>query len=303
MEQKQVFYPPRRTGIFLHALLLVLLAGGVTALMIVGFSQPADWTLVLYLIGALLLFALMPVVAYRGYALFHASYTLERDGLHVRWGLRSEDLPMTEVIWVRPASDLVKPLRLPPFSVPGAILGDSFHEELGKVEFIASSAAHLVIISAINKTLVLSPQDPEQFCNRFQRIIEMGSLAPIEPSSAVPVGFFRNAFKDPFARTLILTNLVLLLLLLIGTSILIPFRQTIPAGLGAARALLDPVPASRLILQPILALMFTLMDLIAGFYAFRRQEGRILACFLWSAGILTTVLLTVSVLLLFLAGS
>ena len=142
MEQKQVFSPPRKTGIFLHALLLLLLAGGVTVLMIVGFSQPADWTLVLYLIGALLLFALMPVIAYRGYALFHASYTLERDGLHVRWGLRSEDLPMTEVIWVRPASDLVKPLRLPPFSVPGAILGDSFHEELGRVEFIASSAAH-----------------------------------------------------------------------------------------------------------------------------------------------------------------
>ena len=303
MEQKQVFFPPRRTGIALHAMLLVLLAGGITALMIVGFSQPANWTLVLYLIGALLLFALMPIIAYRGYALFHASYWLERDGLHVRWGLRSEDLPMTEVIWVRPASDLVKPLRLPPFSLPGAILGDSFDEELGRVEFIASSAAHLVIISAINKTLILSPQDPEEFCSRFQRIIEMGSLTSIEPSSAAPAGFFRNAFKDPFARTLILTNLALLLFLLIGTSILIPFRQTIPAGLGAARASLDPVPASRLILQPILALMFTAMDLIAGFYAFRRAEGRILAFFIWSAGILTTVLLSVAVLLLFLAGS
>lgn len=140
MTEKQVFFPPKTPGIVLHVLLLVVLLVGIITLMILAFSQPVGWSLALYLLGSLILIALLPIVAYRGYALLHASYRIERDGLRVRWGLRSEDLPLTEVIWVRPASDLVNPLHLPRLSTPGAILGESVHEESER--WSLSPAAH-----------------------------------------------------------------------------------------------------------------------------------------------------------------
>lgn len=300
MTEKQVFYPPRTTGIIFHALLLLVLVAGITILMVLAFSQPVGWSLILYLLGALVLVVLLPIIAYRGYALLHAAYTLERDGLRVRWGLRSEDLPMTEVIWVRQAGDLVKPLTPPRFSTPGALLGESSHEELGRVEFIASSAAELVIISAINKTLILSPEDPEDFTRRFQRVIEMGSLSPIGPHTAVPTAFFSQVFKDRLARVLIPVGTGLALLLLVGTSVLIPFRQTVSLGYDSSGLPLEPVRSSQLLLLPIIAIVFNFFDLISGLFAYRRIETRLIAYLLWAAGVVTAVLLFIAVLLLFL---
>lgn len=299
MTEKQVFFPPKKPGVVLYTLLLVVLLAGIITLMTLAFSQPAGWSLILYLLGSLVLIALLPIVAYRGYALLHASYTIERDGLRVRWGLRSEDLPLTEVIWVRPVSDLVNPLRLPRFSTPGALLGESEHEELGKVEFIASSAPNLVIVAAINKTLILSPEDAEDFTQRFQRIIEMGSLSPIDPHTAVPAAFFSQVFKDKLARILIPVDIGLVLLLLVVTSVLITFRQTISLGYNVDGLPLPPVQSNRLLLLPVIDILFNLVDLIFGFFSFRRIETRVISYFVWIAGITTSLLLFIAVLLLF----
>jgi len=300
MAEKQEFQPSRTTGIVLHVLILVVLLAGITLLVILAFSQPVGWSLILYLLGALALVALLPIVAYRGYALLHAAYTLERDGLRVRWGLRSEDLPMTEVLWVRQAVDLVQPLKLPRFSMPGALLGASNHGELGRVEFIASSAADLVIVSAINKTLILSPEDPEDFTNRFQRVIEMGSLSPIGAHTAVPTAFFNQVFKDRLARMLIPLGIGLALLLLVVTSIMVPFRQMVSLGYDRSGTPLEPVQSSRLLLLPIIGVVFNFFDLITGLFAYRRLETRLIGYLLWGAGVLTSVLLFIAVVLLIL---
>jgi len=299
MTEKQVFFPPKIPGVVLHILLLVVLLAGIITLMILAFSQPVGWSLILYLLGSLTLIAFLPIVAYRGYALLHALYMIERDGLRVRWGLRSEDLPLTEVIWVRPASDLVNPLRLPRFSTPGAILGESEHEELGKVEFIASSASNLVIVAATNKTLILSPEDPEDFTQKFQRVIEMGSLSPISPYTAVPAAFFSQVFKDKLARILIPVNIGLVLLLLVVTSVLTPFRQTISLGYNVDGLPLPPVQSNRLLLLPVIDILFNLVDLIFGFFSFRRNETRVISYFVWGAGIITSLLLFIAILRLF----
>lgn len=281
-----------------HIVLLLILTVGIVLLMIQIFSQPAGWRMALYLPGALLLIALIPVMAYRAYALLHASYSIERDGLRVRWGLRSEDVPLTEVLWVREAADLVKPLRLPRFSMPGAILGESQHEELGRVEFIASDAKSLVIVAAFNKTLILSPEDAADFTSRFQRVIEMGSLAPIPAHTAVPAAFFNQVFKDQHGRILVPTGAALSLLLLLLTSLLISFREAVPLGFDQSGQPLEPVPSSQLLLLPVIGLFLNLADQIGGFYAYRRPETRVIAYFLWAAGILTSLLLFSAVLLL-----
>lgn len=281
----------------LHAALLVFILGGIAALLVLIFSRPVGWSLVFLLLGVLILIALLPLAAYRGYALLKASYTIERDGLRVRWGLRSEDLPVTEVLWVRPASDLVKPLVLPRFAVPGAILGVARHDELGDMEFVASSAPHLLIVSALEKTLVLSPEDPEDFSRRFQRVIEMGSLSPMNPHTAVPAAYMGQVLSDQLAKVLLAVSGGLALLLLVATSVLIPFRELVSIGYDFNNLPLPPVPSNRLLMLPIIAIFFVLLDLIAGLFLYRRVETRAVSYLIWAAGILTPLLLLIAVLL------
>lgn len=297
MNQHQDFYPPRTAGILLHAALLVLILGGIAVLLVLIFSRPVGWPLVFYLLGILVLIVLLPLAAYRGYALLKARYTIERDGLRVRWGLRSEDLPVTEVLWVRPASDLIKTLALPRFAVPGAILGVSQHEELKNVEFIASSAPNLVIVAAVEKTLVLSPEDPEDFSRRFQRVIEMGSLSPMDAHTAIPAAYMSQVFSDQLAKILLAVSGGLALLLLVVTSVLIPFREVVSIGYDFNGLPLAPVPSNRLLMLPIIAIFFVLLDLVAGLFLYRRFETRAVSYLVWAAGILTPLLLLIAVLL------
>jgi len=76
MNQRQEFYPPRKAGILLHAVLLLLLLGGISVLLVLVFSQAVSWLLVFYLLGIIILSTLLPLAAYRGYALLKAGYTL-----------------------------------------------------------------------------------------------------------------------------------------------------------------------------------------------------------------------------------
>jgi len=61
-----------------------------------------------------------------------------------------------------------------------------------------------VIVAAFNKTLILSPEDAADFTSRFQRVIEMGSLAPIPAHTAVPAAFSTRYSKINMAESLFL---------------------------------------------------------------------------------------------------
>lgn len=298
MKETQVYSPPKTAGLILHGFLILALLGGSGVLIYLAFSLSTSWSLILFLFGVILFLAVLPIAAYRAYALLHATYSVERDGLRVRWGLRSEDIPLTEVIWVRPASELETPLHLPFFSVPGAVLGNSEHEDLGPLEFIASDVHTLVIVSSVNKTLVLSPEDPEEFVYKFQRVIELGSLYPIPPHTAVPAAFIQQILKDRLSRRLILALMGMMVLLIVATSLLIPIKQTVSLGYDIYGGLLPQVNSNRLLLLPVIATIFTFFDIVAGAFLFRRPDSRKISYFVWSAGILMSLILILGVALM-----
>ncbi len=300
MTESQIFSPPKTAGIILHGFLILMLLGGSGVLIFLAFSRSTSWSLILFLLGALFFIALMAIAAYRAYALLHATYSVERDGLRIRWGLRSEDVPLPEVFWVRPATDLIKPLGLPAFSVPGAILGSSNHEELGLVEFVASSIPNLVIVATANKTLVLSPEDPEDFVNKFQRVIEMGSLYPISPHTSVPAAFVQQIFGDRYSRFFILGMAGMSLIMLVVTSLLIPINGNVSLGYDINGVPLPPVDSNRLLLLPIISVLFTIINLILGTFFYRRLETRKVSYFIWAAGVLSPFLFLLGVILLVL---
>jgi hypothetical protein len=89
------------------------------------------------------------------------------------------------------------------------------------------------------------------------------------------------------------------LLLLVVTSVLIPFKQTISLGYNINGLPLPPVQSNRLLLLPVIDILFNLVDLIFGFFSFRRIETRVISYFVWVAGIITSLLLFIAVLRLF----
>ena len=142
-----VFLPARRKGLIVHISSgTVLLISSITAFWF-ALQQQAGSTLLLLMAISIVLLAPLTMVVYRGYALLKASYSLERNGLHLVWGLRYEDIPLADVEWVRPANELGFHLPLPPLAWPGAILGTRTVEGLGLVEFLASDTDNLMLIT------------------------------------------------------------------------------------------------------------------------------------------------------------
>src|SRR5215468_5480676 len=112
------FPPPKRFGLLLHTAIILVLAA-ISAFGIYSLTRAqVGPSFVANLLIALVAFAPIPFFGYRTYALYRADYYIDRDSLAVLWGLRVEDIPLTDIEWVRPASDLTHPLSLPAFRIP-----------------------------------------------------------------------------------------------------------------------------------------------------------------------------------------
>src|SRR5512138_600537 len=203
------FPPARRTGLLFHIVIIAILA----AVSIFGFANlyrsQVGPRFVSYLLMALLAFAPVPFFAYRAYALLRADYYIDRDSLAMLWGLRLEDIPLTDIEWVRPASDLTRPLLLPRFRLPGAVLGTRRHPDLGLVEFIASSSRNLILIATSKHIFAISPQNAPGLVQTFARATEMGSLMPTEAKSVYPSFLITEAWESRIARFLWISGLLL----------------------------------------------------------------------------------------------
>jgi hypothetical protein len=298
MNDALVFRPVWKKGLTLHCALAGLLAGGGGFLIWLAFQQSIGGLVILCLFGALILLASVPFLVYRAYGLYHATYVIEREGLSIRWGLRREDIPLTEVEWVRPVDELLSPLKMPLFSMPGAYLGESIHPDLGKVEFIASSLATMVIIETTTQVLAVSPEDPDQFLYNFSRILEMGSITPIEHYSAQPAEFIQNVFSNRLARISLIGSLLLTLALAVVTSLLIPYRSTVSMGINAQGLPLPSVTSNLLLILPVLGTFSLVLDVVLGLYFFQKPAERKVSYFLWVAGGITPLLLIIALVIM-----
>ncbi|MFN7035500.1 MAG: PH domain-containing protein [Bellilinea sp.] len=292
--ESQDFYPPRRRGLIFHLLAGAFLLAGSIAGLILAFSQPQEGRFVLLLLGSVALFAPLPWVFYRGYALMNAFYRLERDGLRLRWGLRAEDIPLPEIEWVRPASELGFDLPLPPLIVPGAVLGSRQVAELGTVEFMASETNTLLLVAARERVFAISPQDGRAFNRAFQRMIELGSLTPLQPYSAQPAALARRVWDDRPARWFLIAGLILTTLLLIIVALAIPSHPSISLGFDPQGQPLPPVEGEQLLLLPVLGILIYLVNLLSGIYFYRRESHRAVAFMVWIASAFTPLLLLIA---------
>ena len=288
------FQPPRRTGIFFQGGLILVLGAVGGYFFTLATLDPVGVNFLLNMLIALVLFAPLPLLGYRLYALVNASYLLRRDGLMIRWGLRREDIPLDTIEWIRPANEVGYRLPLPWLRWPGAVLGRRVISELGDVEYLGADMAHMILVATPGKVFAISPENTKSFMVTFRRVNELGSLTPLEAQSVYPRVFIGRVLEDHIARWLVLVGFLIGLVLLGITVIAIPGLDTIDW--------VDPgttAPAERLLLLPVLNGLIWLSNLALGTLLYRRGgDKRIAAYLLWGTSGLTGVLMMLGSLML-----
>ncbi len=292
------FPPAKRLGLTLHTVIILLLAGvSIWAFTNLTYAQVGPMFVTFLLVG-LIAFAPIPYLGYRAYALFKADYYIDRDSLAILWGLRIEDIPLTDIEWVRPASDLTTPLSLPAFRIPGAVLGRRRHPDLGGVEFIASSAKNLILIATSRHVFAISPRDAGSLVRTFARATELGSLTPTEAKSVYPSFVITQAWESPVARFLWIAGLLLNLGLVAWVGILIPSFSKVPFGFSPFGVPNVTAPSVQLILLPLISALMYVTGILAGLYFYRWDKERPLAFVIWISSALCALLFLMAVLFL-----
>jgi hypothetical protein len=302
MNEPYIFPPERTPG-------LVFL--GVVTVLVVALGAWGIWQASSAVIGPVFLFDLAPVIlalalgpwlGYRFYALLTANYVIERDGLRLHWGLRTEVIPINAVKWIRSAKDLDMPIPLPRLLLPGAALGRRHIPNLDEIEFMASTPDNLILIATSERIYAVSPADRQDFLQTYQRLTELGSLTPLEAHSVYPTFLLARVWDDPVARYLLLAAMVLSLALLVSVGLTIPSRLQVNLGFNPSGTARDLVPSIQLLLLPVLDVFFLIADLVAGLFFYRRDESRSLAYLIWSCSVLTPVLFLAGVFFIVQAG-
>jgi len=290
------FPPSRRLGALVHGVILAALAL-VCGWLFFNVSRSAVGpALVGYLIAAILTFIPIPFFIYRLYSLARADYQLGRDDLEIRWGLRSEAIPLSDIEWVRPADDLTNPLKLPLLSLPGAVLGLRRHPDLGLVEFIAADRRNLLLVATARRVFVISPAGMRAFVQTFARAVELGSLTPSEARSVYPTFVVARAWDSGLARFMWLVTLFLNIGLLVWVSTLIPALPQVTLGLNAGQGIVEAVPSTQLILLPLANTFLSVVGWLAGLSFYRWEMQRPLAFIVWASGALSSAAFLLAVL-------
>jgi hypothetical protein len=296
------FRPPLRLAVIFHTLAILILV----AITLLGFWQASlaavGPVFLFYLIVAIAAIGLLPIFIYRFYALRHASYVLERDGLHLWWGLRGEDIPMDKVLWIRPASSLGYRLPRPFLYWPGCVLGERRLRDSGIVEYMASQTKDLILVGAPGRIYAISPLNPNEFLQTFQRLTELGSLSPIQANSIYSSFLLARFWNDLPARYMFVTGLALSLILLVWSSLSVPGRDEVALRLTSSGAAIAYAPSVQLLLLPVLNALFLGVDLLGGLFFYRKIESQILAYVLWSSGVITSLLFLIAVFFILNAG-
>ncbi len=299
------FIPSRGLGATVGSFLLLVLLG-TSAFAVYSFTSSEISTFTpLWVFVPLIGLPLSVFVGYRMYGLLTAEYYLDREGFSLTWGLVSEQIPLAEITSIIPAGDLLQgaALRLGT-AWPGYLIGEREIEGVGVVDFFATSAREeLLLITAGDTHLAISPPDTQAFLQMFGQMTQMGSLRRIERRSLRPNFLSTRLWTDRLARWLILAGIALPMTLLIYLSLR---SSTLPAEVPFGfdpTGMPDPfAPPGRLLLLPLIGGICWLADLVMGAWFYARRPDRTLSYALWASAVLIGGLLWGAVLQLLAAA-
>jgi len=278
------FFPPRRRGLFFFTVIGLVLI--ITAVFSFEKASQVNIDSQFILFTSLFLITAIPVpfLLYRIYILLRATYHIESDGIRLNWGLRVEIIPINQIEWVSLPENLSSALPGPILQIPGAIIGNRRLPGGIVLEFMGTSTQNLVIIATPHRYYAISPENPDNFIESFERVNEYGSLNPLPSQSIYPVTLIGEVWGNRYSRALLLISSFLCIGLLIWSNFITPDNTAI----GSLP--FKNLTTNQLIFLPIVNTFFFALDLSAGFFFFRREQTRPLAYLLWGASIITSML-------------
>ena len=301
MDQKREHRPSIQRGAIIHLVILLILLTASGYILWLALFQQTQGIFILYLIASILVFLPFPFFLYRLISLLRAKYTLSRDGVSIQWGLRTEDIPITEIEWIRLPDDLAIKLPLPRIIFPGAVVGTRKHRDLGIIEYIASDLNQLILIATKDRIFAISPRNIKAFEDDFHRSAEMGSITPIKKQSSQPQFIVASLMSDKAVRAFLLSSAFLSLLLLVAVSFITPIRATVPLGLEAVGIDREESSSERLILLPLLSLFIFFVDFGFGSFLYRKKGFRNAAYVVFASTLILPISFSALLLMIFLS--
>lgn len=291
------FHAPKRRGIVLHAAVLLGLTASIAGMLSLASQSPPGLLVVVLLILSVIAGFLFPIFFYRLYALLRSEYSLDREGLRLRWGLRQIDLPHDQIVDVALAEELHAPPDSPRWQWPGSVMGIIQDGELGAVEYMASEKEGHVLLGTSKGIYVISPENPAEFLAVYHREAERGSIVEMKARSVVPSFIFNEAWADPSVRRLLIAGASLAAALLLLVGILAPGLESVPLGFAPTGGPLEEVSASQLFLLPAINLVFALASFLLGLILYRESENALIAKLVWGSTLFVGFLFLVAILI------
>jgi hypothetical protein len=238
----------------------------------------------------------LPMLGYRFFALNRAYYDLDRNVLIIHWGLRTEVIPIREIQWIRPASDLVLTLPNPKLTLPGAYLGIRNIEGLGKVEYLADRLSGALLVAAPQVVYVISPEDVRGFINYYSKGVELGSLESVTAESIQPSFIIGKLWDDRIVRNLIFSGFLIGVTVLLWSVLIITSRTDVVFGYQLGK-IIEPMPSIRLLLLPVVNGLVFLIDTVASAFFYRREDQKFISYLICSGSSVTGFLILIALLL------
>lgn len=227
------------------------------------------------LLIALLLIAVPTVfLLYRLYSLLFSYYRLERDGLHIKWGLRTEVIPLNAIEWIRSPQEMTEDVPWSVLPMPGAYLGTvTVHDRL-TYEFLASDTGKMLFLGTSRYIYAISPRHPAAFLNGFERILQMGALTNIEWMTSRPANWLLEAWQDKPGRYSSILSMVLLIALYIFVGMRFQVEKTISLTFSPSGKPLEEISSANMLVVPLAATIIWVVGSAAGLLLFQKKENR-----------------------------
>lgn len=285
MEDETVFNyaPSRGKGIlFLAPICALMIAGEIFLL---RYFDVTNVGLQFFLLFFALILIAVPLVflLYRLFSLIFSYYRIKRDGLHIRWGLRKEVIPLNAIEWIRHPQEMTEDVPWSVLPMPGAYLGTVTVDERLTFEFLASDMKKMLFLGTSRYIYVISPGDPEGFLTGFERILQMGALENVPWTTTRPGNWILEAWRNKPGRRFTLLSLSMLIVLYIWAGTHFQAGATVSLSFSPEGKPLEQLSSVNMLVVPLAATIIWISGTVLGLLLFQRKENRRTAELLWAA--------------------
>lgn len=285
MEQRTAFTyaPSKGKGILFLSAVCAALAGIEVFLWKRFDIRQIDFQFILLLIAMLIFAVPLIFLFYRLYSLVFSYYRLERDGLHIQWGMRSETIPLNAIEWIRAPEEMTEDVPWSVLPMPGAYLGTVPIEDHQSFEFLASDMGKMLFLGTSRYIYAISPRDPAGFMTGFERILQMGALTNVSWTSTRPANWLLEAWNNKIGRIATLLSVGFLILLYIWAGLHFQTEAAVSMLFSYDKVTVTSLPAIRMQILPLAATVIWLLGTLLGLSFYHRKSTRRIAELVWAA--------------------